>query len=93
MPRPKKPAPKPAPAPVAPVAIPAKSDRVFPARKGKDNAALTHERISADLDAFREAGGTIEVLGTTRVLTAIGPADADAEPSRPLPVPPSKPSR
>ncbi|WP_164978610.1 hypothetical protein [Pseudoxanthomonas composti] len=29
---------------------------------------LTHERISADLEAFRRNGGQIEKLGNTRVL-------------------------
>jgi hypothetical protein len=38
---------------------------------GKSNATLTHERISSDLEAFRKAGGRIEVLGNTRVLTKV----------------------
>jgi len=33
---------------------------------------LNHERIRADVDAFCAAGGTIEVLGNTRVLKKIG---------------------
>ncbi|HET6395444.1 MAG TPA: hypothetical protein VFF91_01225 [Pseudoxanthomonas sp.] len=40
-----------------------------PAPKG--GAVLTSERISSDLEAFRKAGGRIEVLGTTRVLTKV----------------------
>ena len=36
------------------------------------------------MDAFRKAGGTIEVLGTTRALQRIGlPADAVPEPPAP----------
>jgi len=38
---------------------------------GKSNVTLTHERISSDLEAFRKAGGRIEVLGNTRVLTKV----------------------
>lgn len=38
---------------------------------GKSSGALTSERISLDLAAFRKAGGRIEVLGNTPVLTRI----------------------
>ncbi|WP_372013784.1 hypothetical protein [Pseudoxanthomonas sp. 10H] len=41
------------------------------AESGKGAGSLTSERISDDLDAFRKAGGRIEVLGNTRVLTKI----------------------
>jgi hypothetical protein len=40
-----------------------------PARQLKDSAhdrVLSRERIAADLVAFEQAGGHIEVLGTTR---------------------------
>ena len=33
---------------------------------------LDSEKIAAQLEAFRASGGTIEVLGTTRVLQRIG---------------------
>ena len=42
-----------------------------PARPGR---VLTSERISDDLAAFEDAGGRIEVLGTTRVLTKVDEA-------------------
>ena len=35
----------------------------------KATKRLTSERISADLADFADAGGQVEVLGTTRVLT------------------------
>ncbi len=35
----------------------------------KATKRLTSERISADMADFEEAGGEVEVLGTTRVLT------------------------
>jgi hypothetical protein len=33
--------------------------------------ALTHERLQADIEAFRKAGGRVEVLGNTRVLKKV----------------------
>ncbi len=33
--------------------------------------ALTHERLQSDLEAFRKAGGRVEVLGNTRVLKKV----------------------
>ncbi|RPE79665.1 hypothetical protein [Vulcaniibacterium tengchongense] len=52
---------------------------------GKGSAAkhVTSERIAADLDAFREAGGRIEVLGNTPLRkkgAAGGAAEGDAGP-------------
>lgn len=41
------------------------ASRAFARRSAGDRGALTHDVIAADLDAFRQAGGTIEVLGTT----------------------------
>lgn len=35
---------------------------------------LASDRIRADTEAFRKAGGRIEKLGNTRVLTRIDPA-------------------
>lgn len=86
MPRPKKPTPPAAPAPEAPVVPPSKTSHLFPARKQGDRTAVTHERLAADLEAFRKAGGKIEVLGVTRVLTKIdgdaGDPPAPAKPRR-----------
>ena len=43
-----------------------------PSRDGNDtHKRLTSERISSDLEDFRKAGGRVEVLGTTRVLTRV----------------------
>jgi hypothetical protein len=47
----------------------------------KSAGSLTSERISDDLDAFRKAGGRIEILGNTRVLTKID-EDDDKKSSR-----------
>ncbi|MFN3311388.1 MAG: hypothetical protein ACK40R_06745 [Thermomonas sp.] len=61
---------------------------LFQTRKPAErNAALTRERIAEHMDAFRKAGGTIEVLGTTRALQRIGlPEDAatSAPPAAPV---------
>ncbi len=38
---------------------------------GSMQGRLTHDRISADLAEFRKAGGQVEVLGVTRVLTKL----------------------
>lgn len=44
----------------------------WPARKSSERGAtLTHERLDEQLEAFRKAGGKIEVLGTTRSLRNI----------------------
>ncbi len=43
-------------------------------RDGNDAHAqkrLTSERISSDLEKFEQAGGRVEVLGITRVLTKV----------------------
>ena len=49
---------------------------------------MTHERIAADLEAFRKAGGKIEVLGVTRALKKI---DGDAgDPPHPAPAKPRR---
>lgn len=54
-----------------------------PGRKPTDSQQqkrVTSERISADLIDFKKAGGRVEILGVTRVLTKVdGPAPAAAE--------------
>ena len=66
------------------MATPAPPTRYVAKRKESDSGRrMTHERIAADLDAFHKAGGRIEVLGTTRVLTKIdqpGPAPTASPP-------------
>lgn len=59
----------------------------FPrARRTSDvSHQLTSERIARDLAAFREEGGRIERLGTTRVLTRVDETATDAP--RPVAVP------
>lgn len=42
----------------------------------KAQKGLSRERIEADMDAFRKAGGRVEVLGTTRVLKKVDEAEA-----------------
>ena len=62
---------------------PASTSRVFQ-RKETEPRALTSERIASHLAAFQAAGGHIEVLGATRVLTKLD--DLVASPISP-PVP------
>ena len=77
--------------PVRATSTPAvKTSRSSPA-KGQ-GASLTHERIAADLDAFRKSGGRIEVLGVTRTLQRIDPG-VDPTPSRPAGTPAAKSRR
>jgi len=64
-----------------------KAGNVFGSRKGDDRAPPTHERIAADLEAFRKSGGKIEILGVTRSLLRVG-----VEPGDPAPPVPAKPS-
>jgi hypothetical protein len=50
-----------------------------PGRKTAETAQqkkVTSERISADLVDFKKAGGRVEVLGVTQVLTRVGEPDA-----------------
>ena len=86
MPRPKKPA---APAPASSAVPPSKTTHLFASRKPNERNAITHERIAADIEAFRKAGGRIEVLGVTRALKKIDP-EAEAAPQ---PAAPAKPRR
>jgi hypothetical protein len=37
-----------------------------------NQTATSHERLAADLEAFRKSGGKIEVLGNTSTLKKIG---------------------
>ena len=83
MPSPK----KPHPAGAAPPAIaPSKTSHLFAPRKAKDRTPVTREAIEADMEAFRQSGGKIEVLGVTRSLHRI-----DAEASGATPPGPAKP--
>ncbi|MET1023599.1 MAG: hypothetical protein ABWX87_04750 [Pseudoxanthomonas sp.] len=55
--------------------MPRTSSKMATATKSKSGnekgGALTHERLQADLEAFRKAGGRVEVLGNTRVLKKV----------------------
>ena len=57
---------KPAPSAATEAPKPTDTSHLFQARKPPERGhGLTHERIAEHLEAFRRAGGTIEVLGTT----------------------------
>lgn len=63
---------------------PTKTSHLFQGRKPAERGGvLTRERIAEHMDAFRKAGGTIEVLGTTRALQRIG-LPAEAQPTPPV---------
>jgi len=48
-------------------------------RKSNDRgASVTRERLENDLAEFRKAGGHIQVLGNTRVLTRVDAVDEPA---------------
>lgn len=49
---------------------------------GKSTGVLTRERIAHDLEAFRKAGGRIEVLGNTPVLTKVETPEVAAAPAK-----------
>lgn len=52
-------------------------------RPGKpDGRTLTSDQISEHLKAFRKAGGTVEVLGTTPTLQHIGVSTLAKPPAR-----------
>ena len=70
-----------------PIVPPSKTSHLFSPRKANERAPVTHERIAADIEAFRKAGGEIEVLGVTRSLLRIG-----VEPGEPAPSLPAKPA-
>jgi hypothetical protein len=65
---------------------PSKTTHLFGPRKAKERTDVTHESLSADIAAFRKAGGRIEVLGVTRSLLRIG-LEGDEPP--PVPANPS----
>jgi hypothetical protein len=53
-------------------------------QKEPDRRLLTSERIADHIQAFESAGGSIEVLGVTRVLTKLDPADiSEGRPAQP----------
>ncbi|MBO9830422.1 hypothetical protein J7373_19375 [Xanthomonas sp. A2111] len=54
----------------------ARNTRGASAGADKAQKGLSRERIEADLAAFHQAGGRVEVLGTTRVLKKVDVADA-----------------
>ena len=84
MPSPK----KPHPAGASPPAIaPSKTSHLFAPRKANDRTPMTREAIEADMEAFRQSGGKIEVLGVTRSLHRI-----DADPDSAAPAAPAKPT-
>ena len=68
----------------APAAVPpSKTSHLFSSRKSNDRSPVTHEGLAADLEAFRKAGGKIEVLGVTRTLLRIEPGDTQPAPAAP----------
>ena len=62
---------------------PSKTSHLFPTRKANERSLVTHERVAADIEAFRKAGGKIEVLGVTRSLLRVGIEPGDAAPAMP----------
>lgn len=52
-------------------------------RKSKQAPTLSHDRIAADIAAFRKAGGKVEVLGNTPLQRKAGPATGAAAAARP----------
>ena len=82
MPRPKNPRP---PGATPPVIAPSKTSHLFSRRKVTTKGPITRETIEADLAAFREAGGKIEVLGHTRNLQRIGIEPGAAPTTPPAP--------
>lgn len=85
MPRPRKPVTVASDAPPTP---PSNTSHLFSSRKPAERNSITHERLAADLEAFRKAGGKIEVLGVTRALKKI-----DGDPGDPPPPPPPMPAK
>lgn len=72
---------------------PSKTSHLFGSRKpGERAAGVTSASISADLDAFQDKGGRIEVLGTTRTLSRIDLPTPDAPAASVAPAPP-RPAR
>lgn len=69
---------------------PSKTSHLFASNKSSARGPITRERLAADLEDFRRAGGRIEVLGITRSLHRID-ADANAD-AAPAPAPKTAPS-
>ena len=68
----------------APASVPpSKTSHLFSARKPNERAPITHERVAEDIEAFRKAGGKIEVLGVTRTLTKIDGDESPPAPAKP----------
>ncbi len=57
-------------------ATPAKAPLPGGDRKSKQAPTLSHDRIAADIAAFRKAGGKVEVLGNTPLQRRATPAAA-----------------
>jgi hypothetical protein len=72
---------------------PSKTAHLFAPRQPKDRPGVTHESLSADVAAFRKAGGSIEVLGVTRSLLRIGRDDDEPAPPAPANRPNSRSRR
>ena len=78
------------PTATTPVVPPSKTSHLFSPRKANERSPVTHERVAADIEAFREAGGRIEVLGVTRSLLRIGAEPGDPAPSQPAKTAPNR---
>ena len=73
-----------APTPASPATMaPTKTRHLFGGKKSDGRSAITHERLAADMEAFRKAGGKIEVLGVTPALRRIDPIGGAAQPAAP----------
>ena len=71
-----------------------KTAHLFAPRKAaKERTGVTHESLSADVAAFRKAGGRIEVLGVTRSLLRIGRDGEEPLPPVPANPPPTRSRR
>ena len=58
---------------------------LFTRKQTSSTSQVTRERIAEDIDAFRKAGGKIEVLGVTHTLKKLdgAPTQANTQPARP----------
>ncbi|WP_235974272.1 hypothetical protein [Luteimonas deserti] len=59
-------------------AAPQKAPLPTAERKSKQAPTLSHDRIAADIAAFRKAGGKVEVLGNTPIQRRVTPASGAA---------------
>jgi hypothetical protein len=53
-----------------------------PGRRSESSRELTSEKIATDMDAFRAAGGKVEVLGTTVTLKRLAEPTVPAAPAK-----------